>query len=82
MREYIMSAETLLQEAERALQQYGLSAEGVALEFTRAAVRLIWNHADPNTDECLAHWITDRETYIKNAILDLHKQRIEKLLSV
>lgn len=77
-----MSADFLIHEAESVLKRYGLLAEEVALSLVKVATELIWNHANPETDEKWVHWITDKEIHIKGMILALHKQRIEQRLSV
>lgn len=75
-----MIAELLVYEAERLLKDHGLASEGKVLEMIKMASSLIWNNADPATDEYWVHWITSKELYVAECIGELHKEAAKKYL--
>lgn len=74
----ILSADLLIREAEKLLRAHGLLAEQEAIGIIKVASDLIWNNANPDTDESLVYWITSKELYIAEYIGELHKEAIRE----
>jgi len=63
------------------LTDQGLSKEKEVLCLVKSASVIVWNNADPDTDESFVHWITDIELSFVERITELHRDRIEIYLS-
>lgn len=74
----MISANLLVCEAEKLLKKHGLLVEQEVMEMIKGASDIIWNNADPNTDESWMHWITSKELYIAEYIGELHRETVKK----
>ena len=77
----ICAANTLIKEADRTLTEYSLQMEKEVLSMVKSASALIWNNANPNTEEFLIYWITDIECSFVERITELHREQIKQYLS-
>lgn len=81
MEKIICAVNMLLKEADRVLMEYGLIMEKEVLSMVKSASALIWNNANPITEEYLAYWITDIEYSFVERITEMHKEQIQLYLS-
>lgn len=78
---FICAVDTLIKEANKTLTEYGTSKEKDVLCLVKSASAIVWNNADPDTDESFVHWITDIELSFVERITELHRDRIAIYLS-
>lgn len=74
----LISADLLVRTAEKLLVEHGLLLENEVLGIIKAASNLIWDNADPEEDEKWVYWITSRQLYVEEYIVELHKAEIRK----
>jgi len=74
----MLSVDLLVCEAEKLLKKCGLLVEQEVIGMIKVASNLIWDNANPDTDESWVYWIASKELYIAEYIGELHKEAIKK----